>query len=117
MLDQNIDFSYRALTNKPGLINDCGKTAKDLINLEKCGKVIVIWDLYPAWREKGQKPCRHKDKESIAEAMKNAGVKVSQYEVVCIEEELECIKLPDSAPQDRLIRHPKIVSSGTPGLS
>jgi len=95
MLDKNVDFSCRALTNKPGLINDCGKTAKDLINLEKCDKIIVIWDLYPAWREKGQNPCRKQDREAIAKTMKNAGVKISQYEMVCIEEELEAWLISD----------------------
>jgi hypothetical protein len=110
MLDEKVDYSCKALTNKPGLINDCGKTAKNLIELEKCTKVIVVWDLYPAWRE-NKVPCRREDREAIAEAMTNAGVKTSQYEMVCIEEELEAWLISDERAlrlylEERIHPHP-----------
>jgi hypothetical protein len=47
------------LDNKKKLVEDCGPVAKAL--LSECEKVIIVWDLYPAWREKGIKPCRHED--------------------------------------------------------
>ncbi len=95
MIDDKVEAAFEALTNKPGLINDCGKTAKNLIEIEKCNKVIVVWDLYPAWREKGQNPCRKEDREAISESMKNAGVRKKHYELVCIEEELEAWLISD----------------------
>ena len=93
MLDDKVETAFEALTNKAILKNDCGKAAKNLINIEKCDKVIVVWDLYPPWRDTN--PCRKEDREAIAEAMKNAGVKKRQYEMVCIEEELEAWLVSD----------------------
>ncbi|MBN1292667.1 MAG: DUF4276 family protein [Candidatus Latescibacteria bacterium] len=95
MLDDTVETAFEALTNKPGLINDCGRAAKNLIEIENCDKVIVVWDLFPAWREKGQNPCRKEDREAIAEAMKNAGISKKRYEMVCIEEELEAWLISD----------------------
>lgn len=107
MLDEKVETAFEALTNKPGLISDCGKAAKNLIELEKCDKVIVVWDLYPAWREKGQNPCRKEDRDAISEAMKNAGVNKRQYEMVCIEEELEAWLIADERVLKKYIARKK----------
>ncbi len=95
MLASGFDFIIKTLNNKPNLLNECGKTAKNLIVVDKCSRVIVIWDLYPAWREKGVKPCRKEDKQTIIESMAGAGVSKSKYEMVCIEEELESWLIAD----------------------
>ena len=58
-LDPTIQFIPSTLDNKKKLVEDCGPVAKAL--LSECEKVIIVWDLYPAWREKGIKPCRHED--------------------------------------------------------
>jgi Fe-S-cluster containining protein len=54
-LDSTIQFVPNTLDNKKKLVEDCGPVAKAL--LIECKKVIIVWDLYPAWREKGIKPC------------------------------------------------------------
>ena len=62
-LDPTIEFIPITLDNKKNLVEECGAVAKAL--LEECEKVIVVWYLYPAWREKGMKPCRHEDRQAI----------------------------------------------------
>jgi hypothetical protein len=57
LLDPTIQFISNTLDNKKKLIENCGLVTKAL--LRGCDKVIIVWDLYPAWREKGMKPCRH----------------------------------------------------------
>ena len=54
MLDDSVDTAFEALTNKPGLISDCGKAAKNLIELEKCDKVIVVWTSFRHGGKKGR---------------------------------------------------------------
>jgi hypothetical protein len=95
MLDNKLEFTFKALSNKPGLIKDCGLAAKNLLEIDKCNKVVVVWDLFPAWREKKQNPCRKEDCIAIAETMKNAGVAKKHFEMVCIEEELEAWLISD----------------------
>ena len=89
-LNPNIDILSIPLGNKRDLIDNCGTTASLLIE-QGCDLVLIIWDLYPAWREKGQKPCRQKDREEIQISLQNANVKVLPHNVylICIEAELE----------------------------
>ena len=47
-LDPEIQFVASTLDNKKKLVENCGPVAKVL--LSECEKVIIVWDLYPAWR-------------------------------------------------------------------
>ncbi|MEG4965707.1 DUF4276 family protein [Microcoleus sp. B6-A1] len=89
-LNPNIDIRSIPLGNKRDLIDNCGTTASLLIE-QGCDLVLIIWDLYPAWREKGQRPCRTQDCEEIQSSLQNANVKVPPHNVylICIEAELE----------------------------
>ncbi len=76
------------LDNKPNLIANCGKAAAQLTK-QGCDRVLIIWDLYPAWREKGQKPCRKQDRLAILQSLASAGVASQNVYLICIDPELE----------------------------
>ena len=92
-LDPTIEFIPSTLDNKKNLVEDCGAVAKAL--LKECEKVIVVWDLYPSWREKGMKPCRHEDRQAIFQSLQAENVDLDKVFLVCIKEELEAWLLAD----------------------
>jgi hypothetical protein len=63
--------------------------------LSECEKVIIVWDRYPAWREKGIKPCRHEDRQEIFQSLQAENVDLSKVFLVCIQEEMEAWLLAD----------------------
>jgi Domain of unknown function (DUF4276) len=106
-LDSNTDIEPSTMDNKKKLVAGCGETTKLLLN-EGCDRVLIAWDLFPAWREDGQKPCRKEDRENIFAALEAAGIAKRDFEspaagkrdarrvfLVCIQEELEAWLLAD----------------------
>jgi hypothetical protein len=89
-----IEVHSRTMDVKPNLLADCGPAAAILLH-QGCELVLIIWDLYPAWRQRGEKACRHEDKVRIAQSLLDAGVDVTRVRTVCIEEELETWLLAD----------------------
>jgi len=73
-------------TNKPTMIENCGKVAKILIEKLGCTQVAIIWDLMPRW---GGTPCRNEDKAQIIKNLASQGVSLNQVKLICIEPELE----------------------------
>jgi len=92
-LDPTIEFIPSTLDNKKKLIENCGAVAKTL--LDECHKVIIVWDLYPAWRERGIKPCRYEDRQAIFQSLQAEDVDLTKVFLVCIREELEAWLLAD----------------------
>jgi hypothetical protein len=82
------------LGNKPNLIARCGDTAAQLLQ-DSCQRVIIVWDLYPPWRPRGENPCRREDREEIFTSLDQAGVSLTNIHLVCICEELEAWLLAD----------------------
>ncbi|MDR2115436.1 MAG: hypothetical protein LBP87_03540 [Planctomycetaceae bacterium] len=76
-------------SNKPQMIENCGKIASSLLELESCDVVAIIWDLMPPWEKQGEKACRHEDIDKIQTNLKNANVDLSKIKLICIEPELE----------------------------
>jgi hypothetical protein len=85
------------LVNKPRLISACGQTTAELI-ARGCDRILIIWDLHPAWREKDEAPCRFEDRQQIEVSLKAAGVAQSlihaktqaqSIHLVCIDRMLE----------------------------
>ena len=110
-LDPTIEFISSTLDNKKKLVEDCGAVAKVL--LDECEKVIVVWDLYPAWREKGMKPCRHEDRLGIFQSLQSEKVDLDKVFLVCIQEELEAWLLADNRAITAMLqplKHPHPVS-------
>ena len=90
-LDPNIGFVPVTLDNKPNLVEQCGEVAKIL--LQECRKVIVIWDLYPPWRD--VKPCRYEDRQNILSSLQCQNIDLNRVTLVCIREELEAWLMAD----------------------
>ncbi len=86
--------TFKTLDVKPKLVSGCGAVAKQLID-DGCDRVYIIWDLYPAWRIKGEKPCRKEDRDNIFESLKAAKVPLEQVHLICIEQELESWLIAD----------------------
>jgi hypothetical protein len=83
------------LSNKPLLLQQCGNAASQLL-ATGCERVLIVWDLHPAWRVDGKKqPCRKRDRDAIFQSLQDAGVTSSNVYLVCIEEELEAWLLAD----------------------
>lgn len=94
-LHPNIEVVSVTLTEKRTLISQCGEAAAQLLG-DNCQRVVIVWDLYPPWRKKGEKPCRHEDREAILESMQRAGVTSTNVHLVCIREELEAWLIADN---------------------
>jgi len=90
----DLEVSSKTLDVKPNLLAECGPAAAILLN-QGCDLVFIVWDLYPAWRQGGEKPCRHEDKEKIHQSLADAGVDVANVRTICVEEELESWLLAD----------------------
>lgn len=88
------EFVAITLDNKPKLISGCGEAAKQFLN-NGCAQVFIIWDLYPAWRVKGEKPCRKEDRDNIFESLNAAQVPLDKVHLICIEQELEAWLIAD----------------------
>lgn len=57
-LKPEIECVARTLDNKQNLVRECGPVASLL--LQNCEHVLIIWDLFPPWREAA--PCLHQDR-------------------------------------------------------
>jgi Domain of unknown function (DUF4276) len=94
------------LNNKPNLVQQCGISAKILLDSEGCDRVLILWDLYPAWRTDGERPCRKEDCDAIFQALDNAGVDRSKVHLVCITEELEAWLIADGGAISTTLSRP-----------
>src|SRR5215207_1133514 len=80
------------LSDKKKLLTECGKDTATLLDAG-CQRVLIIWDLHPAWRE--ARPCLHEDREAIFASLREAKVTSPNVHLVCIEEELEAWLVAD----------------------
>ena len=104
-LQSNIEMISVTLDNKPKLLSECGLTAAKLIR-QGCERVVIVWDLYPPWRQRKQRPCRKEDREAVLEALTRAGVSPSRACLICIEEELEAWLIADGRAISRVLSRP-----------
>lgn len=117
-LQQNAEVVSVTLGNKLNLIARCGDTAAQLFR-EGCQRVVIVWDLYPPWRPRGEKPCRREDREAIFQSLNEAGVNSTNVHLVCICEELEAWVLADKRAVAEAIfkltgRRPRITNIKNP---
>ena len=104
-IQSDIKITSLTLDNKPNLIANCGNAAAQLIK-QGCDRILIIWDLYPAWKEKGQKPCRKEDRLKILNSLKNAEVTSPNVYLICIDPELEEWFLYDLAALSSILSTP-----------
>lgn len=90
----NVYIEPATLDNKPKLIEGCGKVAATLL-AHGCERVLIIWDLFPAWRSHNECPCRHEDREAIFRSLIREHIDPCHVHLICIEEELETWLLAD----------------------
>jgi hypothetical protein len=98
-LDPHILVVSSTLGSKSTLVELCGTEAKALLEIESCERVLIVWDLYPPWQEKRQRPCRFNDCRPIKGSLNEAGLTERQLErvyLVCIATELETLLLADT---------------------
>ena len=78
----------RTMDNKLKLLEGAASVAKRLL-AEGCEKVLIVWDLRPAWPDKKDKPCRAKERQTLLDALEKEGLQDSPVYLVCVEQELE----------------------------
>jgi hypothetical protein len=113
-IDASLEVRCMALDHKPRLIRDCGKTAATLFE-QGCRRVVIVWDLYPAWRERAKRPCRREDRLAIHESLHGAGIEPTKVGLVCIREELEAWLIADGRAVSAVLStaaHPVRVKHG-----
>lgn len=83
-------FVSRTMDNKLNLLEGAANVAKRLLRQDGCNKVLIIWDLRPAWPDKKDKPCRANERNILLKGLGDAGLQDnSTVYLVCIEQELE----------------------------
>jgi len=88
-LTSDAAISTRTLDNKENLLRDGGRVASQLLK-DGCSRVLVIWDLRPAWPDKTNKPCRARERQQILASLEQTGLQqASPVYLICIEQELE----------------------------
>jgi hypothetical protein len=100
--------TFKTLDVKPKLVSGCGAVAKQLID-DGCERVYIIWDLYPAWRVKGMKPCRKEDRDNIFDSLNKAQVPLERVHLICIEQELESWLIADGRALSEFLSRPTIL--------
>jgi len=78
----------RTMDNKLKLLAGAAGVAKKLL-AEGCQKVLVVWDLRPAWPDKKDKPCRATERQALLDALAKEGLQNAPVYLVCVEQELE----------------------------
>ena len=101
----DLEITSQTLDNKPNLIAESGTVAVELLE-SGCERVVIVWDLYPAWRERGAKPCRKEDRDRIMNSLTSADVKLDKIALVCIEAELEAWLLADNRAISEVLSRP-----------
>lgn len=101
-IKSDIEIESVTLNNKPNLISECGRAAGSLF-IRGCEKVVIIWDLFPPWRGKDQKPCRQEDREMMIQSLEDAGVSIENVHLVCITEELEAWLIADGRALSKVL--------------
>lgn len=90
------ELAFTTMSGKRKLLLGCGEAAA--IHLEEgCDRVLIVWDLYPAWEEYGKPPCLHQDRAQIFQSLAAARINkdTDPVSLVCIKAELEAWLLAD----------------------
>ncbi len=88
LLKPGTRFISRTLDNKLKLLEGAAAVAKKLLE-QGCERVLIVWDLRPAWPDKKDKPCRAKERKILLDGLNKEGLRNAAVYLVCIEQELE----------------------------
>ena len=104
-INPEIQIVPRTLDDKPNLIEDCGSTAVQLLELG-CDRVVIIWDLRPAWPDKKSKPCLVQERQAVLDSLSDAKVSDQAVCLVCVKQELEAWLLADERALQSVLSTP-----------
>lgn len=91
--------------NKPSLFAECGKVANNLLHVDNCCRVLIVWDLEPSHSE--QAACRHEDRQAVFASLAAVGLQEHPCVfLVCIEKELETWLLAEGAAIAKVLHRP-----------
>ncbi len=91
--------------NKPSLFAECGKVANNLLHVDSCCRVLIVWDLEPSHSE--QAACRQADRQAVFASLAAAGLQNHPCVfLVCIEKELETWLLADGTAIASVLHRP-----------
>lgn len=93
-LRAGVDIEVAGMSGKHKLISDCGQATANLLHAG-CDRVVIAWDLRPAWQGTKVQPCRRRDREQIQKSLAAARVNPAKVFLVCIEAMLEAWLLAD----------------------
>jgi len=93
-ISPNIEFEVVPLDDKRKLFSDCGEWTKEYLN-KGYDKVIILWDLKPAWEVDQNKVCLVEELEIIQENLNTAGVTSSKVYKICLVQMLEAWLIAD----------------------
>jgi Domain of unknown function (DUF4276) len=86
----------RTMDDKPNLLAQAAMVAAALL-ADGCERVLIVWDLRPAWPDTTNKPCRAVERQMLLNSLNKAGLQDRPVFLVCIEQELEGWLLADEA--------------------
>lgn len=84
----------RTMDNKLNLLENAAQVAAALLE-DGCERVLIVWDLRPAWPDKKKKPCRKIERDVLLDALAQQGLGAQPIYLVCVEQELESWLLAD----------------------
>jgi hypothetical protein len=93
------------LDNKPNLLANAPMAARTLL-AEGCERVLIIWDLRPAWPDKAAKACRAAERQTLLDALTNEGLQGAPVYLVCVEQEFESWLMADEAKLSAFLSTP-----------
>lgn len=93
-LRPGVKLISRTMDNKLKLLEGAASVAKRLLE-EGCERVLIVWDLRPAWPDKKEKPCRAAERQTLLDALAKEGLQGQPVYLVCVEQELESWLLAD----------------------
>jgi hypothetical protein len=98
----NIQFEPVTLDDKGRLMKECADTTEALINIQKCEKVFIVWDLTPPDRN----ACRKEERDFILSKLNAKGLPLNRIVLLCIEQELESWLIADGRALSDLLSTP-----------
>jgi len=87
-LRPGIQCVSRTMDDKLKLLAGAAEIANELL-IDGCERVLIVWDLRPAWPDKKNKPCRAAERQALLEALAKQGLRDHPVYLVCVEQELE----------------------------
>ncbi len=103
-LNAQFEIVPKFMDNAERLLDECGGVASEL--LKDCSRVVIMWDLEPAW---GGKACRNEDKKRVTDSLDGAKVDKRKVLLLCVEKELECWLMADKRALETVLgiyKHP-----------